>query len=223
VIIVASDEADRAEGAAADFIVLANRWSQAQLGRIRQRPFGFAPGSPRPVPVMVSSETGSFALSGIARAIVTLSPLPRSGMSLLHGNYSDLSSTLIEIITDFSRDHEDSNPLEYELGRADNRDSAIARGEENVDDPEDEPSGPFTHGTVDIFVESERRTVPVLTYRKCHAFRFEHKQVLVSVIARNEIPDLPIFAPIANLETYVSKQVIDRETVRNWLRDRRGD
>jgi hypothetical protein len=221
--MMVGDEADQAEAAAADFIVSANRRSQAQFRHLRQHPFGFAPGSPRPVPATVSSETGRLALSGIARAILTLSPLPRSSMSLLHGNYSDLSATLIEIITDFSRGHEDSDPVEYELGRADHRDSAIARGEEHVEDPDDVPSGPFGHGSVDIFVESERRTVPVLIYRRCRAFRFEHKRMLVTVVTRNEIPELPAFAPIANLETYVTKQVIDREATRNWLRDRRDD
>jgi hypothetical protein len=223
VAVVNDDEADRAVAAQAEFMVLAHRRSQERLTRLRQHPFGFASGFPRPEPVAIVSEVGSFALSGIARAILTRSSLPRIVISLQHGKDSELSGALIEIMTDFSRDHEGSNPLEYEVGRADHRDSALARGDRNVKDPDDEPSGPFGHDTADILVAAERRTVAVLTYRKCWAFRFEYKRLLVTVVGRNDIPELPAFAPVARLDTYVTRHEFERETVQAWLREQQGD
>jgi hypothetical protein len=37
---------------------------------------------------------------------------------------------------------------------------------------QDEPAGPFTHGTANIIVEGEPRTVSTLSYRRQHGFRF---------------------------------------------------
>jgi hypothetical protein len=121
---------------------------------------------------MIGSEVEEVTVATITRAVLARSPIPLSSMSLTYGNPTDLAATFIEITTDFTPEHEDSSPLEYVLGEADNTDAALARGDPGMARPLlEEPAGPFSHATTEILVEGEPRTVATMTYRHHHAFR----------------------------------------------------
>ena len=139
-------------------------------------------------------------------------------MTLRYGNERDLSATLIDVTTDFSAGHEDSCPVEYELGRAEHRDSAIARGDHHWANPLDEPAGPFGTGTVQIVIDGRQRAVPTLTHKHYHGCQFEHGSVLVTLVCRNALPDPLVLAMITDLEPYLRNRV-DREVIKTWLRD----
>jgi hypothetical protein len=144
-------------------------------------------------------------------------------MSLTYGSATDLSAMFIEVTTDFTTTHEDSSPLEYVLGEADHLDAATARGDQHPRPLPDEPDGPFTHGTAEIIVEDERRTVATLTYRQHHAFRFEQRNVLVTVVSRHQLPDLPALAPVTDLEPYLQQNAAARRDQLQRLRNNPPD
>lgn len=123
------------------------------MRKMRQHPFGLAPGSPQPVPAAISSQSAGLTASNVLRAFLARSAPKFSSISLLYGDSSDLSAMVIEVATDFSRHYRDSNPIEYELGRAHHRDSSREHGKEYDTDPISEPTGPFGHGVIEISVE----------------------------------------------------------------------
>ena len=167
---------------------------------------------------MIGSETEAVTLGAITRAVLARTPIPLSSMSLTYGSPTDLSAMFIEVTTDFTAGHEDSSPLEYVLSEADHLDAAAARGDRHPRPLPDEAGG-FTPGTAEIIVDGERRTVATLTYRKYHAFRFEQRNVLVTVISRPELPDLPAFAPVTDLEPYLQQTAAARRALLEQLRN----
>jgi hypothetical protein len=195
------------------------RRSDARLRRLAPCPFGFAPGAPHPVPAIIGSETAALSLAALSRAVVARTPVPLSSMSLAYGSSTDLSAMFIEVTTDFTTGHEDSSPLEYVLGEADHLDAATARGDQHPRPLPDEPDGPFTHGTAEIIVEGERRTVATLTYRQHHAFRFQQRNVLVTMVSRHQLPDLPVLAPVTDLEPYLQQTAAARREQLQRLRN----
>lgn len=199
-------------GRQADRILAANRREAAQLGRLRQRPFGLKPGSWPPGPVRISAE--AFKVSPrSALAFVTRSPVPRSSMALRYGEEEDPSAVLVEVITDFSRGYEDSESLEDTLWLAAHR--GLADGPSSpsgVSLPDaDEPGGPFERGETSILVEGVIRQVPTLAYQHYRVLRFGSGRVLVTVITRHQVPGPSLsLVRVADLSRYASG--LDRET-----------
>lgn len=218
-----AEQGDAPRRVAEVFITVAARRSDSRLRRLAPRPFGFAPGTSHPAPAMIGSETEAVTLAALTRAVLARTPIPLSGMSLTYGSPTDLSALFIEVTTDFTAGHEDSSPLEYVLGEADHLDAAPARGDRHPRPLPDEPDGPFAHGTAEIIVEGERRTVATLSYRQYHAFRFEQRDVLVTVISRHRLPDLPAFAPVTDLEPYLQRTAAARRALLERLRNGPAD
>jgi hypothetical protein len=104
-----------------------------------------------------------------------------------------LSAPLAEVTTHwdgggwFSADPvSDHLGCEWELGRAERRDDAIARGDwlalaaDGNDAPE--PPGPYEQASMEIVVDGEPQRVAAVSYRHYQAFSFLVGQVNVTVV-----------------------------------------
>jgi hypothetical protein len=200
---VQGDEADWT-ARAADRTMAISRRAAARLTRLRQRPFGLAPGTWQPSPARISSEAFKVSLGSVL-AIMTRSPAPRSSMALLYGDEEDLATVLVEVITDFSRGHQDSGSLEGELERVAERD------------------GPFDAGTAGILVNGVAQRVPTLAYRQFRAFRFQGGPALVTVVTRHQVPEQLSFCSVTDLAPFASSLDGDTTAVRDALRQRIRD
>jgi hypothetical protein len=221
VMPVRGSEADWA-GQQADRIIATNRRAAEQLGRLRQRPFGLAPGSWQPAPARISAEAFK-ASPRAALALVTRAPVPRSSMTLMYGYEEDPSAVLVEVATDFSRGHEDSESLQYALWLSARRDLSPGPGDTAPPDDPDDFDGPFEHGDTSILVDGAPRRVPTLSFGQYQALRFGSGRVLVTVVTRHEAPELLSLAPVTDLSSYVSDPDGDISALREALRQRIRD
>jgi hypothetical protein len=151
-------------------------------------------------------------VSGL-RATVTRSLIPVDSLSLVYGDYFNLSAPLVEVTTSFhsvgwpgGAMPSDRPAPAQELGRAESRDAAIAREAWTAlsADQETGPAGPFTSGSQEIVVGGDRRSVPVVSCRHYHALSFQAATTGVTVVSRHQFPDLPRFAWVDDLEPYFS-------------------
>jgi hypothetical protein len=181
------------------------------LRRRRLRPVGLEPDAPRLTPVSIGEEVMQAGVVSGLRAILTRSPLPLDSISLVYGDFFDLSAPLAEVTTHFhgygwpsGAPPSDRPASAWELGRAERRDAAIARGAWTAlsADQESEPDGPFTQGSRDIVVCGARRNVPMVSYRHYHALSFRAGTGGATVVSRNQLPDLPRFDWVTDLEPY---------------------
>jgi hypothetical protein len=129
----------------------------SRLRRISPQPFGLT-ADPRRPPLMLGDESSSTGMITETRAALTGSRVPLDRLSLLFGNYFDLSAPLVEVTTHWDgRGWLTHLPRGYpegawELGRAERRDAALASGNlRAMHSSERHPAlGPFTRGTMEI-------------------------------------------------------------------------
>jgi hypothetical protein len=149
-------------------------------------------------------------------------------MALLYGEEEDPSAALVEVMTDFSRGHEDSESLEDALWLAAQR--GLGAGPSSLRDtglPDvDEPSGPFEHGETRILAEGSARRVPTLAYQQYRVLRFDSGRVLVTVITRCQVPEPLSLTRVTDLGRYASSfdgdTAVLREELRQRIRDQAG-
>ena len=194
-------------------------WTAAAANRmIRETLLGrlaWCRGRKPPMPAYVSSESyGPAADRRPGGVVITI--------SLWYGEPVDPSATVIDITSDFTPEFESCCRLEYELGRAQHEYEAIARGERQIMAPPEEPVGRFAQGSGEIPVEGTRQAVAVLTDGDYHVFRFEFSGAHVTVVGRYDITGLLCFERITDLTPYLPAAP-DREELRRYLRERRGD
>ena len=158
-----------------------------------------------------------------ARAALTGSRVPLDKLSLLYGNYFDLSAPFVEVTT-----HWDGTgwltpvPQGYpegawELGQAERRDAALAGGfltamlspERHLAD------GPFTRGTMEIVAGGDASQVATVSYREYTAFSFTAEGLLVTVVSRHPLPPSPGFDLITDLEPFFEGYARESQ---EWLR-----
>jgi hypothetical protein len=196
----------------ADIRETAIQWRLSVLRRLRPRPFGLAPGRWSPGQLSIGSESFEVGVVSGLRAMLTRSPIPLESMSLLFGNFFDLSMPLIEVTTHWNggawrsaAPPSDRPAAAWELGRAERRDAAIAR--ENwtalYADDDSEPNGPFTRSSIDVIVDAQFRTVPVVSLKHYHALAFPADNMQVTVVSRHPIPELPRFELVTDLEPFL--------------------
>jgi hypothetical protein len=145
------------------------------------------------------------------RAALPRSPVPLDSMSLLYGDYFDVTTPLAEVTTIYNGpDWPNAAPRSrrpapaWALGEAEWRDDKIARGDWNSRSPAQEsmPAGPFRRGNMDIIVCGTPRRVPVVSYRHYQALSFSDETTTATVVSRHPLPDLPQFNWVTDLEPY---------------------
>jgi hypothetical protein len=156
---------------------------------------------------------------------VTRSPTPRSSISLRYGDEEDPSAVLVEVLTDFSRGHEDSDSLEDTLWLAAH--GGLAAGssglyDASLPDP-GEPSGPFEHGQVSILVGGVAQDVLTLAFQQYRALRFGSSRDLVTVITRHHVLNPLSLGRVDDLSRYAANLPADTATLREALRQRIRD
>ena len=217
-------EQDDSLDSAAKRILAVNRWSIAQLRRLSPGPYGFVPATLHPPPAFVRSRLQMRPL-GVARAVLTRSPIPVGSVTLAYRAPSDLTD-FIEVTTDFTRRRIWSFPLDDELGLAAERDAAIGPADAVLAMLEDDDiDSPFDHSTTPIVVDGQQRNVKTLTCGRYHAMRFERESLLVTVISRIPMPNRPEFEfeRLTDLEHFLANSSDDLEIVKTWLRGHRED
>lgn len=215
-----SERDDARLDVAARLSVAASRRAAAQLRVQAPRPYGLAPGAPQPPPAFVSFDQDLSPLR-VARGFLARSPAPVATVTLTYGTSRDLAADLIEITTDYTRRHDGACPLEYELGLAEHRDAAIARGDAVVPEPPfglGGPAGPLGRSATALLVDGRPRDAEILTCGRYRALRFEQGPLLVTVVSRNELPERPAFARVSDLEPFLANAVTDLETAREMWR-----
>ena len=181
------------------------RFRTSRLRRITSRPFGLAAAD---TAVMLGDESSSTGMAREIRAALTRGPVRLDSISLLYGDCLDLSAPFVEVITrwDGSAGRGDLPPYARELGRAAQRDEAIARGEwANLTAAHRKPAqGPFEPASIDIVVEGTRSRVAAVSFRRYVAFSFSAQDGEVTVISRHRLPDMSCFEPVADLGPFCS-------------------
>jgi hypothetical protein len=202
------------------------RMRVSRLRRIGPRPFGLAADPGRP-PLMLGDESSSAGVITEARAALTSSAVPLDRISLLYGDYFDLSAPLVEVTT-----HWDGTawsiaglPRRYpegarELGEAERRDAALASGNLRVafSGQRDPADGPFTHGSAEIVVGGKAFRVPTVSYRDYTATSFTAERLTVTVVSRHPLLALPRFDRVTDLEPFFEGYAHGLE---EWSRRRR--
>jgi hypothetical protein len=145
------------------------------------------------------------------RAALPHSPVPLDSMSLLYGDYFDVTALLTEVTTIY---HGPDWPNAvagsrrpapaWALGQAEWRDDQIGRGASDSFPlrQESRPDGPFRRGKMDIIVCGTRRRVPVVSYRHYQALSFSDGTITATVVSRHSLPELPQFDWVTDLEPY---------------------
>jgi hypothetical protein len=197
-------------------------WRISGLRRRGPRVIGLEHGGSQPTPVSVGTDTMHMYIDlgsansplDVARgldAALTQSPVPLDSMSLLYGDYFDVTAPLAEVTTVYQGPDwpnaaaPSRRPASaWALGQAEWRDDQIARGEWSSFPPaqESKPDGPFRRGKIDIIVCGTRCRVPVVSYRHYQALSFSDGTTPVTVVSRHPLPDLPQFNWVTDLEPY---------------------
>jgi hypothetical protein len=181
------------------------------LRRRRLRVIGLESGGPRLMPVSLGGNTMRVGVVSGLRAVLTRSPVPLDSLSLMYGDFFDVTAPLVEVTNIFhgygwsgGTVPSDRPASAWALGHAELRDDEIARSAWSAPSPsqESEPDGPFVHQTMDIIVCGTRRTVPVVSYRHYQALSFSEGTTGVTVVSRHPLPDLPQFNWVTDLEPY---------------------
>lgn len=185
------------------------RFRTSRLRRIASPPYGLtAEGGA----VMLGDESSSTGLAGEIRAALTHAPVSLDSMSLVYGDYLDLSAPLVEVTTRWdgsSRPRrrplaDDLPPSARDLGRAAHRDAATERGDwADRGGPNGEPAyGPFVPGEADIIVSGTRSRVATVSYRHYQALSFRAGDAEVTVVSRHLLPAVARFDLVTDLEPF---------------------
>jgi hypothetical protein len=186
------------------------RFRTSRLSRMTSCPFGLTAAD---TAVMLGDESSSMSLGEEIRAAVTHAPVRLDSISLLYGDYLDLSAPLVEVITRWAgstrrgdrRPAGNLPPYARELGSAAHRDEAIARGDWTLEGGDAEPAdGPFDPGTSDIVISGTPTRVAAVSFRHYLALSFTAQDAEVTVISRHPLPGLPHFDPVTDLQPFCS-------------------
>jgi hypothetical protein len=195
------------------------RW----LRRARPCPFGFAPGSEYPAPVIREAHGAGTLSSGAATVLGVCTPVHT--MSIGYGDTADPQATAAEIISAFHRDFQDRDLDEVLL-------EAPARwaGQEDelgwvgADEPIGRSEAGITSETIDVVVSGRRRPVSLLRLGDFSAFQENEEGVLLTVIARHmgtQVPDIVRLGP-ADLEPMLAAmENPDQEVIAAALAEKR--
>jgi hypothetical protein len=159
---------------------------------------------------MLGDESSSTGLIAEIRAALTHAPVTLDSISLLYGDYLDLSAPLVEVSTRWdggSQRGAGALPqFARELGRAARRDEAIARGDwKTTGGHWGEPAaGPFVPGRADIIVSGTRSQVPTMSCQHYLTLCFRVPGAAVTVVSRHPLPDLPCFGLVTSLDPFCS-------------------
>lgn len=125
--------------------------------------------------------------------------LPRPTL-LSYGRLADLAAPLVRVPTWWPRDRSGEPPIEYELGLAGQRDSAVGRRDwAAVNVPLVRlPAGPFAESHADVLAGSDHRRVRVVSWKHYDAFRFSLNQSSALVVRRHPHADPSSFEVVAN-------------------------
>jgi hypothetical protein len=194
----------------------------SRLRRISPQPFGLTADPQRP-PLMLGDESSSTGMITEVRAALTSSRVPLDKLSLLYGNYFDLSAPFVEVTT-----HWDGTgwltPLPpgypegaWELGQAERRDAALAGGflTAMLSPERHLAEGPFTRGTMEIVTGGDASQVATVSYRDYTAFSFTARGLTVTVVSRHPLPPSPRFDLITDLEAFFEGYARESQ---KWLR-----
>lgn len=195
----------------------------SRLRRISPKPFGLTADPQRP-PLMLGDESSSTGMIAEARAALTGSRVPLDKLSLLYGNYLDLSAPLVEVTTHWDGSGWLTAPVPpgypegaWELGQAERRDAALASGNlRAMLSPERYlAEGPFTRGTTEIVVSGDASQVATVSYRDYTAFSFTAQGLTVTVVSRHPLPPSPRFDVVTDLEPFFEGYARESQ---EWLR-----
>jgi hypothetical protein len=140
-------------------------------------------------------------------------------LSLLYGDYLDLSTPLVEVTTHWngrgwfvpdkasdvpSSAWEQIPPPAWDLGDFERRDDAVARHDWRAFGfPQRIPAdGPFSQRDAEIMVGGTAREVPVVSYKNYSALSFSEGDAIVTVLSRHALPETPHFEVITDLEVF---------------------
>jgi hypothetical protein len=163
------------------------------------------------MPLSLGEDTMRVGVVSGLRAALMRSPVPLDSLSLVYGDFFDVTASLIEVTTIFRGygwpggvTPSDLPASACALGHAELRDREIARGAWSVlpVSQESAPEGPFTHHIMAIMACGTRRAIPVVSYRNYQALSFSEGTTGVTVVSRNPLPDLPQFNWVTDLEPY---------------------
>ena len=198
------------------------RMRLSRLRRISPQPFGLTADPQRP-PLTLGDESSSTGMITETLAALTGSQVPLDRLSLLYGNYFDLSAPFVEVTT-----HWDGRgwltPLPpgypegaWELGQAERRDAALAGGNlRAMLSPERHlAEGPFTRGTTEIVAGGDASQVATVSYRDYTALSFTAQGLTVTVVSRHPLPPSPRFDLITDLEPFFEGYARESQ---EWLR-----
>jgi hypothetical protein len=195
----------------------------SRLRRISPQPFGLTADPQRP-PLTLGDESSSTGMITETLAALTGSRVPLDKLSLLYGNYFDLSAPSVEVTTHWDGSGWLTTPAPpgspegaWELGQAERRDAALASGNLRATlSPEQHlAEGPFTHGTTEIVVSGETSQVATVSYRDYTAFSFTARGLTVTVVSRHPLPPSPRFDLVTDLEPFFEGYARESQ---EWLR-----
>jgi hypothetical protein len=180
------------------------RFRTSRLRRMTSRPFGLTGAD---TAVMLGDESSSTGLADEIRAAVTRAPVRLDSISLLYGDYLDLSAPLVEVITCWDGSTRlpagGLPPYARELGSAAHRDAAITRGDWTLAVGDAEPAhGPFDTGSIDIVISGAPSRATAVWFRHYLALSFTAQDAEVTVISRHPLPERPHFDPVTDLQPF---------------------
>ena len=199
------------------------RWRVSRLRRIGPQPFGLTDDPGRP-PLMLGDEASSTSMITETRAALTGSRVPLDRISLLYGNYFDLSAPLVEVTTHWDGRGWLTAPVPpghpegaWELGQAEQRDAALGSGNLRAafSSPRHPADGPFTRGITEIVVGGDASQVATVSYRDYTALSFTALGLTVTVVSRHPLPPSPRFDPVTDLEPFFEGY---SRGIQEWLR-----
>jgi hypothetical protein len=194
------------------------RWRISRLRRISPKPFGLT-GDQEGRPLTLGSESASTGMIEEIRAAMKGLAVPLDSLSLMYGDYLDLSKPLAEVTTHgdgrswFIQDKPPGVPSSawelipssaWELGDAERRDDAIAREDwKALGYPQRIPAeGPFVPGRAEVVVCGSPREVPTVSYKHYVALWFSEGDATVTVVSRYPLPEMPRFGLVTDLEMF---------------------
>jgi hypothetical protein len=153
------------------------------------------------------------------RAALSGAPVTLTSLSLLYGDYVDLSKPLVEVTTHwdggswFTQGKPSGVPSSawelipapaWELGDAERRDDALARQDWKAlgYPPRIPAEGPFAPGSTEIVVSGSPREVPTVSYKHYVALSFSANDAVMTVVSRFPLPEMPRFDPVADLDSF---------------------
>jgi len=172
---------------------------------------------------MLGDESSSTGMITETLAALTRSRVPLDRLSLLYGNYFDLSAPFVEVTTHWDgRGWLAHLPPGYpegawELGQAEWRDAALASGNlRSVLSPQRHlADGPFTRGTMEIVAGGDASQAATVSYLDYTALLFTAQGLTVTVVSRHPLPPSSRFDLVADLEPFFEGYASGTD---EWLR-----